>query len=54
MATKSFTSDTFVVSGQNALKFRNIMKNEKKVRITKVEGHKKVKSKSGIKELLKL
>lgn len=54
MATKSFTSDTFVLNSQNASKFRNIMDNEKKVRITKVNGHKTVKSKKAIKDLLNL
>lgn len=54
MATKSFTSDTFNINNQNALKFRNIMDNDKKVRITKVNGHKTVKTKKAIKELLKL
>lgn len=54
MATKSFTSNTFVLNNQNALKFRNIMNDDKKVQITKVDGHKTVKSKKAIKELLKL
>ncbi len=54
MATKSFTSDTFVLNNQNALKFRNIMDDDKKIRITKVNGHKTVKSKKAIKDLLKL
>ena len=54
MATKSFTSDTFNINNQNALKFRNIMDNDKKIRITKVNGHKTVKTKKAIKELLKL
>lgn len=54
MATKSFTNDTFIIDSQNALKFRNIMNNDKKMKIVKVKGHKTVKSKKGIKELLKL
>lgn len=54
MATKSFTSDTFVLNNDNAAKFRNIMSNEKKVHITKVKGHKTVTSKKAIKELLNL
>lgn len=54
MATKSFTSDTFIVNGQNALKFRNIMDNDEKIRIKKVNGHKKVTNRKAIKELLNL
>ncbi len=54
MATKSFTDDTFIINKQNALKFRNIMNDTKKVRIIKVEGHKKVKDKNEIKKLLNL
>lgn len=54
MATKSFTSDTFILNNQNALKFHDIMNDDKKIRITKVKGHKVVKSKKAIKELLNL
>ena len=54
MATKSFTSDTFIVSSETALKFRNIMDDKKKVRITKVKGHKYVTNKKEISKLLNL
>ena len=54
MATKSFTSNTFVLNNDNASKFRDIMNNKEKVRIEKVEGHKNVTTKKGIKELLNL
>lgn len=54
MATKSFTSDTFIVNDQNASMFRNIMDDDKKVIITKVKGHKKVKQKDMIKKLLNI
>ena len=53
MATKSFTSDTFVLNNNNASKFRNIM-NSKKVRIAKVEGHKNVTSREEIMRLLNI
>lgn len=54
MATKSFTSDTFVLDNNNASKFRNIMDCKEKVRIAKVKGHKTITSKKGITELLNL
>lgn len=54
MATKSFTSDTFVLNNNNASKFRNIMNSKKKVRIAKVEGYKNVTSREEIMRLLNI
>lgn len=54
MSTKSFTNDSFIINNRNALMFRNIMNEDKKIQITKVSGHKTVKDKDKIKELLKL
>ena len=50
MATKSFTSDTFVLNNNNASKFCS----KKKVRIAKVEGHKNVTSREEIMRLLNI
>lgn len=41
MATKSFISDTFIVNDDNASKFRNIITDKRKVKITKVQGIRK-------------
>lgn len=54
MATKSFISDTFIVNDDNASKFHNIINDKKKIKITKVQGHKKVKSKTEIGKLLNI
>lgn len=51
MATKSFT-DTYVIERKDASLFRNIMNTDKKVKISKVNGHKDVKSKEAIKKLM--
>jgi len=44
MSTKSFT-DTYVINREDVNRFHNIMNNKKSARITKVIGHKDVKSK---------
>ena len=54
MATKSFTSDTFVLNNNNASTFRNIMNSKKKIRIAKVEGLKNVTSREEIMRLLNI
>lgn len=54
MATKSFTSDTFIINDYNASKFRNIVDDKWKVKITKVRGHKKVRNKKEIEKLLNI
>ena len=37
MATKSFTSDTFVLNNNNASKFRNIMNSKKRYVLQKLK-----------------
>ena len=54
MATKSFTHNTFIVNNENAKAYSDIMNSNKKVKITKVNGHKEVKGKKAIAKLLGL
>lgn len=51
MATKSFT-DTYVINRDDVDRFHNIMNSEKKAKITKVMGHKDVKGKKAILDML--
>lgn len=50
MATKSFT-DTYVINRDDVNRFHNIMNNKKSARVTKVIGHKDVKTRQ---EMLKM
>ncbi len=51
MATRSFT-DTYVIDREDVDRYHNIMNNKKKAKITKVMGHKDVKSKKSIMNML--
>ena len=53
MATKSFT-DTYVINRDDVNRFHNIMNNKKSARVTKVMGHKDVKSKHAMMSMLGL
>jgi coproporphyrinogen III oxidase-like Fe-S oxidoreductase len=51
MATRSFT-DTYVINREDVDKYHNIMKSKQKAKSTKVIGHKDVKERKAIMEML--
>lgn len=54
MATMIFTSEVFMITQENTLKFRDIMQDEtNKVQIIKVEEHKKEKKEIVIRDFIK-